>query len=86
MHSATAHHEEPHTLPLPPPKAKRTPQPTPHLYTEHDGTWYGIAPWLVRVSCPGCDPSQVPVKINSIPAEPRTMYQMDDLYCRKEVL
>ena len=73
MHSATAHHPEPDAPPLPPPKVKRSPQPAPHLYTEHDATRYGIAPWLVQVSCPGYAPtSQVPEKINSIPAELRT--------------
>ena len=52
---------------IPPP-----PGQLPQLHTEHDIIWYRISPWLVWVSCPGCDPSQLLVKINSFPAELRT--------------
>ena len=35
-------------------------RPTPPcLYTGHDVPWYGIALWLVQVSCPGYAPSQL---------------------------
>ena len=40
---------------------------------EHDIIQYWISPWLVWVSYPSCVPSQLLVKINSIPAEPRTL-------------
>ena len=52
---------------IPPP-----PSQLPKLYTEHDIIWYRISPWLVQVSYPGCVLSQLLVRINSIPAEPRT--------------
>ena len=30
-----------------------------HLYTGHDIPWYGIALWLVHVTCPGSAPSHL---------------------------
>ena len=55
MHNAVAHH------PLTDARAAIRPsRPTPpSLYTGHDVPWYGILLWLVRVSCPGCAPSQL---------------------------
>ena len=37
--------------------------------------WYRISPRLAQVSRPGRAPSQLLVKINPIPAEPRTKVQ-----------
>jgi len=45
-------------------------QPAPHLNTEHDVTWYRTFP---LIGCLG-QPSQLLVKINSSPAEPRIIY------------
>ena len=40
--------------------AIRPSRPTPpSLYTGHEVPWYGIALWLVGVSCPGHAPSQL---------------------------
>jgi len=46
--------------------------------TQHDGTWYGIpgSVWPGCVSPPGCAPSLIPVKINPVVAEPRTLSYM----------
>ena len=38
-------------------------QTPPCLYTGHDVPWYGIALWLVQVSCPGYAPSQLLVDL-----------------------
>lgn len=46
---------------IPPPCGQLT-----QLYSEHQ-----ISPLLVQVICHGCTPSQLLVKINSIPVEPR---------------
>ncbi|KAK4831049.1 hypothetical protein QYF61_014981 [Mycteria americana] len=35
------------------------PQKELALYTEHDGTWYGIALWSVWINYPDCVPSQL---------------------------
>jgi len=43
-------------------------QPAPHLNTDHGITWYRISH---LTGCLG-QPSQLLVKINSVPAEPRT--------------
>ena len=61
MHNATAHH------PLIDARAAICPsQPAPpSSYTGHDALWYGIALWLVRVSCPGHAPSQLLVHLLS---------------------
>ena len=55
MHNAIAHH------PLTDARAAIcASQPAPPcLYTGHDVPWYGIALWLVWLSCPGHAPSQL---------------------------
>jgi len=47
----------------------------PPTGTQHDGTWCGIpcSVWPGWVSPPGCASSWIPVKINPVLAEPRTM-------------
>lgn len=67
MHSAIAHRPE---LPSCDPSSPLVSSPS--LYTKHDIIWYKISPWLVWVTYPGCVPSQLLVKINSVLAEPRT--------------
>ena len=59
MHNAIAHH------PLTDARAVIRPSRAtpPSLYTEHDVLWYGISLWLVRLSCPGCAPSQLLVHL-----------------------
>ena len=59
MQNATAHH------PLTDARAAICPSypAPPSLYTGHDVLWYGIALWLVGVSCPGCAPSQLLVHL-----------------------
>jgi len=54
---------------------RRSPPPasSPSLYTEHEVMWYQISLCLVWVSCPGCIPSQLPVKSNTIPAKTMTL-------------
>ena len=55
MHNAITHHPLTNA-----PAAIHPSQPIPpHIYTGHDVPWYGIPLWLVRVSCPGCAPSQL---------------------------
>lgn len=48
-----------------------SPGQLPQFYTEHDAIWYQTPLCPVWASCPGCIPSQVPAKINAIPAKPR---------------
>jgi len=72
MYNAIAHHPKPNAQPVPEQRSL-TPGQLPPLYTEHDVIWYGISLGLVWVSCPGCVPSQPLVKINSLPAQTRTM-------------
>ena len=76
MHYAIAHHLEHDAQPVPEPSFPPL-SSSPRLYTEHDIIWYQISPWLVGVSYPGCVPSQLLVKINSILAEPRTKTKAD---------
>ena len=76
MHDAIAHHLDPDAQPVPEPCSLLPwPSQLPQLYTQYDVIWYQISPWLVRISYPGCVPSQLLVKINSIPAEPRTLWK-----------
>ena len=73
MHNAIAHHPEPDAQPVLAPRSLVPSGQLPQLYTEHDVIWYGISPWIAWLGCPGCAPSQLLVKINSISAEPRTL-------------
>ena len=52
-----------------------SPLPAPSPGAQHDGTWYWIPcyVWPGWVSQPSCAPSWIPVKINPILAEPRTL-------------
>lgn len=38
-----------------------------NLTDRHDILWYGIPLWTVRVSCPSCAPSQLPLPSPSLP-------------------
>ena len=50
------------------------PAPPPPTGTQHDSTWYGIpcSLWPGGVSPPGCVPSWIPVKINTVLTKPGT--------------
>jgi len=69
MHSAVAHHMMPRPFLS---NGRHPPANSCSLYTL-SLTSYGISLWPVWVSCPGCVPAQLPVKINFIPAEPGTV-------------
>jgi len=62
----------PPNAPLAPEQQMPLLQPAPHLNTEHDATWYRTAH---LIGCLGL-PNQLLVKINPIPAEPRTLLQL----------
>ena len=62
MHNAIAHH------PLTDIEQRSTPsgqRPPVYIHAEHDVLWYGVALWLVRVSCPGRAPSQLLVHLRA---------------------
>ncbi|KFP43217.1 Neurotrypsin, partial [Chlamydotis macqueenii] len=52
----------------------------PTLYTEHEVTWCGTAPWVIWVSCPSCVPQPpVPPAPAPIPAQGRqNLFKLGD--------
>lgn len=60
---------------------QRFPIQLPWFYTGHDMIGYWISLWLIWVSCPGCVLSQLPVKISSIPAKPKTDTKLHRTKC-----